>query len=78
MANDKITVNKLLQYCQLEVKRWNWDKVIFISSDDEWNDWHELFYWFTSDKREMVDCIDEWRLEDMERYHKLDDIILLW
>jgi hypothetical protein len=78
MANDKITVNKLLQYCQLEAKRWNWDKVIFISSDDEWNDWHELFYWFTSDKREMMDCIDKWRLEDMQRYHKLDDIILLW
>ncbi len=78
MANDKITVSKLLDFCLKELARWNGDKVVFISSDDEWNDWHELFYWFTSDKREMMDCIDKWRLEDMQRYHKLDDIILLW
>lgn len=75
MANDKITVSKLLDFCLKEMARWNGDKVVFISSDDEWNDWHELFYWFTTDVKKNV---DKWRLEDIQRYHKLDDIILLW
>ena len=67
-------VRELLQACQKEILKWNWDKVIFISSDDEWNDWHELFYHFTTDIKQNV---DNWRMEDIQRYHKLDDIILL-
>ena len=70
-----ITVNKLSDYCLKEVAKWNGDKIIFISSDDEWNDWHELFYWFTTDVKQNV---DKWRMEDIQRYHKPDDIILLW
>lgn len=71
----KITVNKLLDFCLKQMARWNWDKIIFISSDDEWNDRHELFYWFTTDVKWNV---DKWRMEDIQRYYKVDDIILLW
>ena len=75
MANSGITVSKLLDFCLKQMARWNGDKIIFISSDDEWNDWHELFYWFTTDVKQNV---DKRRMEDIQRYHKPDDIILLW
>jgi len=34
-----------------------------------------LFYWFS----ELEDWfVDDYRLEDIERYHKKEDVILLW
>ena len=72
--SDKITVSKLLDYCLKQMAKWNGNKVVFISSDDEWNDRHQLFYGFTTDIKWNV---EDYRIQDIERYHKIDDIILL-
>ena len=48
--NNYITINQLLAACEYQAKIWNWDKHIFISSDDEWNGFHWLFYTFIYDK----------------------------
>ena len=72
-----MTVNELLKLCELEAKHGNGDKIIYISSDDEWNDFHELFYGFTFDEDDMANCLERYRIEDIERNHKLKDIILL-
>lgn len=70
-----MTVQNLLNLCLNQIKKGNAEKKIFISSDDEWNSYHELFYWFTK----IEDwCLDEWNIEEIERYHKKEDIILLW
>lgn len=74
---NKMTVNELLYLCQLEAKHGNGDRTIYISSDDEWNDFHELYYGFTFDENEMKWCLDNYRIEDIEMHHKLKDIILL-
>ncbi len=68
-------VKELMNLCLNQIKKGNAEKVIFISSDDEWNDWHELFYWFSKVEDAYV---DEYRLEDMQIHHKKEDIILLW
>lgn len=75
----KMTVKELFAFCSLQIKKGNGDKHIFISSDDEWNEFHELFYSFTDDKQEIEEAIrcsntDKY---DIERYHKLEDIVLL-
>ena len=72
-----MTVNELLKLCELEAKHGNGDKIIYISSDDEWNDFHELYYGYTYDLDEIKDCLEQWTIEDIERNHKLKDIILL-
>lgn len=43
-----ITVKNLAQACVREIKKGNGDKVIMISSDDEGNSYHYLWYLFTS------------------------------
>lgn len=69
-----IKIRQLLNYCLDEVKKGNAEKTIFISSDDEWNDFHELFYGFS---KPADNYLDKERIIDIERYHKIDDIILL-
>lgn len=72
---NKMKVKELMKLCLNQIKKGNAEKTIYISSDDEWNDYHELFYWFS--KLEDV-YVDDYRLEDIERYHKKEDVILLW
>ena len=53
-----VTVNMLLKYCKEQVKKGNGDKVVLISSDDEGNGFHTLFYEFTDDK-ESLEALSE-------------------
>lgn len=72
-------IKDLLVACQQQVMNGNGEKKIFISSDDEWNDFHELFYWFTYLEDEVKGNLEEYRIEDIEaRGDKLSDIVLLW
>lgn len=43
-----MTINDLLELCNEEIKKGNGNKTIFISRDDEGNDFHKLIYGFTS------------------------------
>lgn len=43
-----ITVKDLEQACAKQIKNGNGDKVIMISSDDEGNSYHYLWYLFTT------------------------------
>lgn len=43
-----LTINDLLKECMKQVRKGNGDKVIMISSDDEGNSYHYLWYSFTS------------------------------
>ena len=70
-------VKQLLLACQQQVLNWNWEKEVYISSDDEWNDFHELFYWFTYLEDDVKGNLEEYRIEDIETNHQLKDIILL-
>jgi len=46
-TNKAITVKELLGACLLEVANGNGSRRILISSDDEGNEYHELFFGFT-------------------------------
>lgn len=48
-----ITVSELLEACKQQVKKGNGDKGILISSDDEGNSFHPLFYCFTDSKEDI-------------------------
>lgn len=43
-----LTVKQLAQACVREINNGNGDKVIMISSDDEGNNYHYLWYTFTT------------------------------
>jgi hypothetical protein len=43
-----LTINDLLKECKKQVAKGNGDKTIMISSDDEGNSYHYLWYSFTS------------------------------
>lgn len=80
LKNNKMKVKQLLLACQQQVLNWNWEKEIYIPSDDEWNEWHQLFEWFTYLQEDIDECIEYSNTDkyDIERYHKMTDIILLW
>lgn len=42
-----ITINELKKYVDTQVKLGNGNKKILLSSDDEGNEYHELFFAFT-------------------------------
>ena len=47
--NQAITVSQLLQECIKQIQKGNGKKHILISSDDEGNEYHELFFSFSPD-----------------------------
>lgn len=74
-----MTVKQLLVACQQQILNWNGEKKVFISSDDEWNDFHELLFWFTYTEEDVKNCLEEYRVEDIEvHWTQLKDVILLW
>ena len=70
----KMTINELLLACQKQVAKWNWDKIVFISNDDDWNGWHEIINSFVS-KPETIENYDEFG--DISRYYEYDQVVLL-
>ena len=73
--NNYITINQLLAACEYQAKIWNWDKHIFISSDDEWNGFHWLFYTFIYDKQNIDDVLE---YSYIDEWIDKDKIVLLW
>lgn len=53
-----MTVKELLKECKLQIEEGNGDKVIWISKDDEGNGYHELFYSFDTDVKDLDWCQD--------------------
>ena len=51
---EALTINQLFQACLEEIVKGNGDKHILISSDDEGNSYHELFFLFTHMKGEDI------------------------
>lgn len=48
-----MTVKDLLGYVQKQIDKGNGDKEILISSDDEGNEFHGLYYQFTDDYEQL-------------------------
>ena len=46
---NEITVAELYARCKIQMFKGNGDKTILISSDDEGNSFHQLFFSFTDD-----------------------------
>lgn len=53
-----ITVKELGQFCDKAMKDGFGDKKILITSDDEGNEYHALWYSFTTNPEEINDCKD--------------------
>ena len=45
-----LSVGQLMLACQLQIKKGNGDKEVWISSDDEGNSYHGLYYSFLDDE----------------------------
>lgn len=50
-----ITIKELMEECKKQIKLGNGDKVIMISSDDEGNSYHYLWYSFTEIENDYYD-----------------------
>ena len=58
MANDKhkaITVKQLFEACKTQIAKGNGDRHILLSSDDEGNWYHEMFFLFTPIQGKDID-----------------------
>ena len=56
MLYPALTVIDLLNACKEQVAKGNADKKILITSDDEGNEYHGLFYLFIDDKKMIEEC----------------------
>lgn len=54
-TNKPLTIKELAKLCADEIKKGNGDCSIMISSDDEGNDYHYLWYAFTPAKEILTD-----------------------
>jgi len=66
MSNKWFTVNDLLAECKYQVEKGNGNKEIRISSDDEWNDYHRLFFSFTDWEKDIKELDEFDSIEDKE------------
>ena len=70
-----ITVRELAQDCNELIKQGYGDKIVQISTDDEGNGYHTLYYSFTVDDQTLNDVAESGMLHDWEL--KPEDIVLL-
>ena len=61
-----ITVRQLKELCEEEIKKGNGEKVIMISSDDEGNCYHYLWYPFIEATELLEYGISEFIITDIE------------
>lgn len=73
MIDKGLTVKQLLKECQEQVSKGNGDKYIIISSDDEGNGFHTLFYGFTDN----ADDIKYFLELEHDGSHTVDDTVAL-
>ena len=53
-----MTVNELMQECQMLINSGFGDKHIYLSKDDEGNGFHPLYYTFTTSKQNIEELLD--------------------
>ena len=68
-----ITVNELFEFWKKKKKKGNGEKHVLISSDDEGNNFHTLFYGFT-DEPEEVQYLLEY---EQDGTHTVDNCVVL-
>ena len=68
-----LTVNKLMKMCKVLKDNGFGDKKVYLSSDDEGNDFHALFYGFTFTPDKIKDIAECTSIPDAET----DNIVLL-
>ena len=74
MMNPKgLTVKELMRECQEQIRKGNGDKFILISSDDEGNSFHTLYYGFTDDEPNLTYMLNY----EQDRNHSVDDTVIL-
>lgn len=52
-----ITIETLYKELGKQIKKGNGSKKILLSSDDEGNEYHEMFYCVTPMSEEFLDCV---------------------
>lgn len=72
--NKPITVSQLKRFCEEQIRKGKGDNVIMISSDDEGNSYHYLWYSFTTVK-EMEEPIKIGDKEYTEEFYYADERI---
>lgn len=72
--NKPMTIERLKELCEEQIKLGNKDKYIFISQDEEGNGFHALFFPFISEMEEIEKYEDQ--LYEIEK-EDFDKIVLL-
>ena len=73
--NNIITVEKLFKFAKKQIEKGNGDKKIHISSDDEGNEYHPLFFSFTDEKQEIKMLLEYSHIDLYD--NDIQDIIIL-
>lgn len=71
-----LTVLELRTFCNKQIQKGNGAKKILISSDDEWNEYHNLYYQFTDDYDEIKAIQDYSYMWDIRDW--LENYVVLW
>lgn len=61
-----ITVEQLKAVCELEIENGNGDKQIYISTDDEGNSYHPLFFTFTPLTNDNKAFFEAWGRDELD------------
>ena len=69
-----ITVKMLSEFCDDAISKGLGNRKVLISRDDEGNDFHALYYGFTTDQENIQLIAEDCGLEDQ---YNLNEIILL-
>lgn len=69
------TVKELYKACKEQISKWNGNKVVYITDDDEGNGYHCIRYDFQDDYDEIVETANvvEFHWDD-----DLENVVLLW
>ena len=70
--NKGLTVKELAYACNIQIAKGNGDKHILITTDDEGNGYHTLFYTFQDNSEDI-----EYALEIEHDNHTADEVVLL-
>ena len=71
---EEMTVKKLLEECEKQIKKGNGDKVVVVTDDDEVNGYHTLYFGFCDDAEELHEIADADMLHDS---NNPDEIVAL-
>lgn len=71
-----MNIKELYKYCQDEILNGNGNKEIYISTDEEGNGFHKMYYAFTSN-RELIEKFASYGTFDISSEDSIEDVILL-